>query len=196
MRLPVGLAAMPAWTTLPLVGVLIMVLAGSQVYSAQLDQARRRTGAHRVEAVLLQPSGSPAVSVPWRRAEGPGAGTSPRVRIAWDGKDGVRHLGEALVPPNRPAGTRLNVWVDSSGVITRGQPGRGQALLTAALAGGACAAAMLLGVCGALAARRVRSTRRAAAEIDREWERVAPAWDDRHPRPAVIPQPRPSKEGP
>jgi hypothetical protein len=180
MRSPAGPVTMPAWTTVPMVAVLIMLLAGSQVYSARLDQAHRHTGAHRVEAVLLQASGSPAVSVPWRGAGEPVAGTGLRVQIAWDGPDGVRHIGAAPVPPNRPAGTHLSVWVDSSGAITRAQPGRGGALLAAALAGGACAAAMLLGVCGALAARRAR-TRRAAAEIDRERERVAPAWPG--PRP-------------
>ncbi|MGI8331974.1 Rv1733c family protein [Actinomadura scrupuli] len=179
MRLPAGLVAMPPWATLPMVAMLITLLAGSQVYSAQLDQEHRRTGVHRVEAVLLQASGSPAVSVPWGSAGERVAGNGLRVQIAWDGQDGVRHVGAAPVPPNRPAGTHISVWADSSGVITRAQPGRGKALLTAALAGGACAAAMLLGVCGARAARRVRSARRAASEIDREWERVAPAWPGR-----------------
>jgi hypothetical protein len=85
--------------------------------------------------------------------------------LTWTGQDGVQHIEEAAVLSNRSASTHTTVWVDSSGSLTGPPSGRGEALLAAAVTGGACALAMLLGLCGVRAARRVRSRHRAAADI-------------------------------
>src|SRR5882757_1219465 len=138
MRVPVGSVGMPAWTTLPMVLVLLMLLSGSQVYSAQMDEAHRQAAhRHRAEAVFLEASG---------------VAKGSRAKIMWTGQDGVQHIEEAAVPSNRSASTHMTVWVDSSGALTGPPSGRGEALLAAAVTGGACALAMLLGLCGVRAA--------------------------------------------
>jgi hypothetical protein len=178
MRVPVGAVAIPAWTTLPMVLVLLMLLTGSQVYSVQMDEAHRQAAhRHRAEAVLLEASGFRAA--PGKGGGGAAVAKGSRAKIMWTGQDGVQHIEEAAVPSNRSASTHTTVWVDSSGALTGPPSGRGEALLAAVVTGGACALAMLLGLCGVHAARRVRSRHRAASDIDREWELTAPAWTGR-----------------
>jgi hypothetical protein len=157
--------------------VLIMVLAGSLVYSIQMGKAHRQAArTHQAEAVLLEASGSRPVPRAAKGGGGPTANQGSLAKIRWIGQDGVQHVQQATVPMNRAAGTHITVWVDSSGALTGPPPGHDEAVFAAVLAVGASAWAMLFGYYGVRAARRVRFTRRAAANIDRGWERVASAW--------------------
>jgi hypothetical protein len=159
-----------AWllTSMGLLALLGSVLVGHAAHQAALGRAAAATP---VRAVLLTDAPPP-----------PGAGRRlpmprPHAPVTWTDAHGVRHVGTVAVPPARPAGSTVTLWVDPAGQIVA-DPARRSA---EASAFGISAGLTVVAVSWALltvvwsAVRRVTEACNAAGWA-REWARVEPRW--------------------
>lgn len=153
--------------------VATLVLAGN-VYSGQMEQARRERAIHTpVTAVLVRDASS---SVAAGRA---GESVPDEIPVRWTGPDGLEHTGTTLVTSPRKAGDTVTVWVDHAQRQVPAPPSR-----TDALAG--AVAVTMLGVFSlvmalVLAWRAIRraTLARNCVAWEREWEQVEPRWSGR-----------------
>jgi hypothetical protein len=160
-------------------GLITVFLAGAPVAAlaasnwahgvAQRVQQQQRAGWQRIPAVLARSAG---------RADDSGfAGDAlAQVPAHWTAPDGTPRAGQVMAEPGSKAGSRILIWVNSSGRPT-GQPLADhqvaeQALLAAVVTVGLLA--MVLAAAGALA-RRLLDARRLAA-WDEEWRVTGPRW--------------------
>ncbi|WP_210588668.1 hypothetical protein [Streptomyces sp. GESEQ-35] len=138
-------------------------LAIRAVMQHDLDQQRAER--QEVTAVLVEDAGDkPTAS----EADGDLVWAEAR----WTAPDGQPRTGLTKVRPDSPAGSRVPVWTDRSGIMVAQPVSPGEARLQSALAGvlaGVVVGAVVIG--GAYGARVVLDRRR-MAQWEAEWERV------------------------
>ena len=160
-----------AWALLAcaLFVVAVGVVTGIAVYAASVQRAS-------VEAAERAPTTAVLVQdVPTVPVTNPTIGRMP-VAATWRDADGVVHTGVVDAGVGLVAGAEVPVWVDRSGAVV---PAPMSALDAEAVGFGAGVVVVLTG--GAVLAwiwwvvRRAAAVRN-AANWEREWARVGPAW--------------------
>jgi hypothetical protein len=106
---------------------------------------------------------------------------SDRVRatVRWTASDGSSRTGKALVPADRPAGTRTTVWLDGRGALHDPPASPGQAAELGVVIGSLAATGVCLLVVGGRRAVRFRLDRHREAQWEHEWAEVGAKWRHR-----------------
>jgi hypothetical protein len=151
-------------------GPVLAGLAAQHAHDLGVQAERRQaTGRHPVDATVV------------RRLDsiGPISGevVRERARVWWRAPDGSPRTGEANT--SKPAGTRVQVWIDDAGTITGPPQTHGQSIGTASFvaAGVLTAVAAPLIVVHLLVRRRFN--RRRDLDWDIAWAQVADRWSGR-----------------
>jgi hypothetical protein len=176
MRRPID--RLEAWSRLALLcaflvlAPLLAALLGRVAYRAGV-QVERVEQAERAltSAVLLEDAGP----------IGGGKTTPPKVRALamWRTADGVLHTGEVLAAARTPAGSTVDVWIDTAGRRAEPPQRRDQTIgHTVAAALLTASALALLVLCASAMLRRMCDRRRMAA-WQLEWMIVEPRWSKR-----------------
>ncbi|MFK0160601.1 hypothetical protein ACIQVK_52260 [Streptomyces sp. NPDC090493] len=99
-----------------------------------------------------------------------------RVTVRWKAADGSVHTGPAKVVPTATAGSRVQVWVNRSGLLVAEPPDKAESAFETVAAGALVAQLTVAVVYGGgwLVRRRLFGQR--LAEWDEEWRRVGPQW--------------------
>lgn len=142
-------------------------LGGAVAWEAVLEgRAQQLTERHLTHAVLVE---DPA---PADRGS-----TRTRATARWTAPDGTTHTGRVPVGSHLERGARVPVWTDKDGAMTSAPLGPAAARFDAAVA--ALAVMVSLGFLMLAIHQLVRRhcERRRAAQLGREWARIAPEWD-------------------
>lgn len=98
------------------------------------------------------------------------------VTARWTASDGSTHTGQAKVPPDAAAGTRVTVWTDQHGVLASKpvshEEARFQATLVGLLAAGFAGGLVSVGAHAA----RARLDRRRMDQWAADWARIDTRW--------------------
>src|SRR6266545_4138712 len=151
-------------------GLLAAFLIGAPL-SAILGSHLERAAGQRVPAVLLQ-SAQPDPYVVY------GSALTAWVRARWTAPGGSAHTGEIPVSADKPAGSTVRVWVDSTGHAMGTPLSRGQinSRVVAAAVFAPLGIALLLLTTAVVASvvlehRRLREWETAWVSIERQWSR-------------------------
>jgi hypothetical protein len=106
-------------------------------------------------------------------------GDRVRATVRWTASDGSSRTGEALVPADRPAGTRTTVWLGGRGALHDPPASSGQAAELGVVIGSLAATGVCLLVVGGLRVVRFRLDRRREAKWEQEWAEAGPKWGRR-----------------
>ncbi|MFI2368009.1 hypothetical protein [Streptomyces sp. NPDC018833] len=146
--------------------------AGAYAYTHdQAVAAAQNASRHQVRAVVLRDAPDPAP-----QADATQRLTKVAVPVRWTTADGTSATGTAAVRPGTERGEPMSIWLDRAGRITTAPLNSGD-IWAGALFVGLGGAALTVSA-GAVAAAAVRAVwnRRRAAEWQREWKEVEPAW--------------------
>ncbi|GAA3244767.1 hypothetical protein ACFQE4_01665 [Streptomyces thermocoprophilus] len=157
------------WAVVTVGGSLVGVLAG---HAADETFARQRAERHPVRAVLLTSSSRLPASDSAVDDRAP-------ARVRWTAPEGTTRTGSTLVGTGLKAGTKVVVWVDARGGLTRQPSDRAAATVEAVLFGMAAALGLALPTLGAGALLRRHLDRRRIEAWGREWDQVEPKWRHR-----------------
>ncbi|NEB74259.1 hypothetical protein G3I40_03235 [Streptomyces sp. SID14478] len=154
--------------------VLAGVLAGTATADATSAQmARDREERHPVAAQLLQDAPDPPFPV------SRGLAGQVKGKVRWVLENGTARTGFALVDPGRVRGSRVTIWLSSTGTPAAKPPDAAQARWEAAMLGSlAGLGAGLLTVSGSWPLRR-SLLRRHLDDWETEWAQVGPQWGRR-----------------
>ncbi|GAA5162408.1 hypothetical protein GCM10023321_47960 [Pseudonocardia eucalypti] len=157
-----------------LVGTIVTLMLASDVYSGQMERARREAAAHTPVTAVLVRDASTAVA-----AGRAGDSVPDEIPVCWTGRDGLEHTGTTSVTSPTKAGQTVTVWVDHAQRQVPAPPTRADAITGAAIVavlGWSTLAAALV-----LAWRAVRRTTLTynCAGWEREWWEVEPRWSGR-----------------
>ena len=156
-----------------LAGVPLTALtAGLWSHDTGVRAQHAQTAWRQVPAVLL--TNAPDAPRAWLGS------SQPQVLASWTAPDGAQWAGRIPAPAGARAGTKLRIWVDASGQLTRSPLRHRQVESQAALAALLASAGLglvLLGV-GALARRILDHSRLAA--WDAAWQAIGPRWTTQH----------------
>ena len=156
-----------------LIGAPITAIAASHVARAATLRAQHtQQGWHRVSAVLLDTAPKNA-SFMYQSA------TFAWVRARWTAPNGSAHVGEVPAASGTRAGSKVRVWVDSSGRVTTAPLTPSQMLdrMVAAVVFAPIVLAVLLLSLGAMARRLIQ--RRRLTGWQAAWEAIEPQWTHR-----------------
>jgi len=151
-------------------GPVVAVLGAQGAYGASLRvQESEQASVHRVAAVLL--ATAPGASYSFA-----GARVLPEVRARWTAPDGLPRTGVVTVAAPAPAGSRVKVWVDSSGRLA-GPPLQHKQVTGQAVLGAMVAISVLAFVlAGAWAIARRALQRRRLSAWDDDWGITSWRW--------------------
>ncbi|MFJ8632416.1 hypothetical protein [Streptomyces sp. NPDC093568] len=155
------------WTVIALGGTLVGALTAEAADDSFTQQRGER---HAVQAALVEGTTDTALT---------GRGTmSDRVRatVRWTASDGSAHTGRTLVHTGREAGSKVVVWLDDTGQVTREPQSAAEAALEAAVLGTGAAVAFGGMAYGAGRLVRWRLDQRRYDQWGKEWEQTGPRW--------------------
>jgi hypothetical protein len=160
-------AAVALLSAVFLAAVAVAVVAGWRFCETQGAQAARLRPAEAVLTPL-----APAVA-----AQMPATEASARWR-APDGREKSGILTTATAPGiwGSPPGTRVQVWLTSSGVPVPAPPGPAAVLLTAIVIGTAEAGGVGIALCVCYLVLRLVLDRRRLARWESDWALTGPRW--------------------
>ncbi|MFF7643848.1 hypothetical protein [Streptomyces canus] len=156
------------WTVIALGGALVGALAA---HATGESLASLRAERHTVRAVLLESTTRAVLA-------GAGVSTDGRVgaEVRWRASDGTSRTGRAQVDAGQKAGTRVLVWTDTDGKLTKEPPTATGAAVEAVVVGAGAAFAFGGVTFAAGRALRWRLDRRHYDQWGREWALVGPQW--------------------
>jgi hypothetical protein len=172
-----------AWIRLAIVAAFLAVapmatfVAGHWMYHAATSEARAQAAArHSVQAVLLQPTPPPVLtmaSTHW--------GGQAWVLARWQAPGAAPHTAQVLASAGLRAGSLVTVWLDAAGKVTAPplQPAQVTDRTVAVAAAAPFGLAVALVVALLLAQRA--ADRRRLAEWDAAWAAIGPHWTRRGP---------------
>ncbi|WP_030607564.1 Rv1733c family protein [Streptomyces sclerotialus] len=105
--------------------------------------------------------------------------TKVSVTVRWQDRNGSSRTGSTRVEPDRPAGTKITVWVDEHGRLTARPPGPVIGAIEAALAGTVAALGWCSLVLSVVYGIHLRLDHHRAQQWEREWAEVGPRWGRR-----------------
>ncbi|MDC0765390.1 Rv1733c family protein [Streptomyces sp. HD] len=155
------------WTVIALGGTLVGVLTAE---AADDSFAQQRGERHAVRGVLVESTTDTGLA---------GKGTMTdrvRAKVRWTASDGSARSGRTLVNTGQTAGSKVTVWLDDRGQLTREPQTAGEAALEAAVLGTGAAAAFGCLTYGAGRVVRWRLDQRRYDQWGREWEQTGPQW--------------------
>jgi hypothetical protein len=154
-------------------GPLIAVAAGHWAGAIASRVERAQQASWRVVPAVLLADAESSMAVDY------GGAAAEQVRARWTAPNGEVHTGDVTAPAGALKGSRVRVWVDSTGQPTgpplRPDQATGQTFLAAVTA------PLVLGViilCLASLTIRVLDRRRLAA-WDADWQMTEPRWTSR-----------------
>lgn len=155
------------WTVIALGGTIVGVLTSE---AADDSFTQQRSERHAVEAVLVESTPDAALT---------GRGTmSDQVlaTVRWTASNGSARTGQALVHMGQEAGSKVVVWLDDTGQLTREPQSAADAAVEAAVLGTGAAVAFGGMAYGTGRVVRWRLDQRRYDQWGREWEQTGPQW--------------------
>lgn len=156
-----------------LIALICGVIAGARMWS-DAGRTARDEAAHRHEttATTLARATSAATSAR--------DGTPPVVVDAsWRAPDGTPRTGKVAVQPRTAEGTRVTVWVDDAGAVTRAPRSTAEGQFGAVAGGTLVAGALAFTAAGVVGLRLRRTEAATLDEWESEWAVVEPLWSHR-----------------
>jgi hypothetical protein len=151
---------------------LLVLMLTPVVYDAGIRA--EHTGGHQVTARLTTPAPKPEMA-PF---DDPGPPPRTQATAAWS-YAGTSHTGQVRVPEGTPAGTRVAVWVDSSGNLTEPPQSHTWTLGLTALAGAGAVAGPAIGLWAVRRLVRRGLIQWQLAAWEAEWAAVESEWSRR-----------------
>ncbi|MFE9650332.1 hypothetical protein ACFYO0_40780 [Streptomyces sp. NPDC006365] len=160
----IGLAV---WTVIALGGAFVGTLTA---HAADESFTQQRATRHAVRAVLVESTADATQSA--------AATFDDRVKakVRWTASDGSTRTGRTVVDTGQTAGSKVVIWADDKGRLTREPQSATDAAIGAAFLGTLAALALGGLAYGAGRAARWRLDQRRIAQWAREWEQVGPQW--------------------
>lgn len=155
------------WTVIALGGPAVAVVTAEAADDAFTQQRGER---HAIQATLVDSTVDTGLS---------GRGTmSDRVRatVRWTASDGSARTGQTLVDIGQKAGSKVVVWLDDTGRLTREPQSVTEAAVEAAVLGTGAAVALSGFAYGAGRVVRWRLDQRRYDQWGRQWEQTGPQW--------------------
>lgn len=159
---------------LVVIWVLCLPLAaagGSKLWADIAGTDRPQQQTYSTTAELLAPTEFEHVS-----ADGTPMGGTSSVQARWSGANGLEETGEIQAATGLTAGTRIQIWLDSSGVVTTPPVSSATAAVQAVIVATVCwvGLGLLLAAIFWIARRRLNKAR--FADWESEWRQIGPQW--------------------
>ena len=159
---------------LVVIWVLCLPLAaagGSKLWADIAGTDRPQQQTYSTTAELLAPTEFEHVS-----ADGTPMGGTSSVQARWSGANGLEETGEIQAATGLTAGTRIQIWLDRSGVVTTPPVSSATAAVQAVIVATVCwvGLGLLLSAIFWIARRRLNKAR--FADWESEWRQIGPHW--------------------
>ena len=161
-------------TLLVVIWVLCLPIAaagGSKLWADIAGTDRPQQQTYSTTAELLAPTEFEHLS-----ADGTQLGGTSSVQARWSGANGIQETGDIQAPDGLSAGTRVQIWLDRSGVVTTAPVSSATAAVQAVIV----ATVGWVGLGFLLAAIfwivRCRLNKARFADWESEWRQIGPQW--------------------
>ncbi|WP_052864258.1 Rv1733c family protein [Streptomyces niger] len=156
---------------------VVLLLAGGLTAGIATGRAagdalrEQRQGRIATTAVLVDDAPDRSADTAYRTGD-----DKVSVTVRWQDRNGSARVGTTRVEPDRPAGTKITVWVDEHGRLTARPPGPVTSVIEAALVGTVAAIGWSSLVLCVVYGMRLRLEHRRAQQWEREWAAIDPRW--------------------
>ena len=149
----------------------IAAAGGSKLWSDIAGTDRPPQQSYSTTAELLAPTEFAHLS-----ADGTPLGGTSSVQARWSEANGVEQTGEIQAAAGLTAGTRVQIWLDRSGVVTTAPVSNATAAAQAVIVATVCwvGLGVLLAAIFWIVRRRLNKAR--FADWESEWRQIGPQW--------------------
>ena len=149
----------------------IAAAGGSMLWADIAGIDRPQQHAYSTTAELLAPTESQQLA-----ADGTPLGGTSSVRARWSGTNGLEETGEIQAPAGLTSGTKVQIWLDQSGVVTSAPVSTTTAAVQAVIVATVCWVGLGCLLAGIFWIVRVRLNRARFANWESEWRQIGPQW--------------------
>ena len=149
----------------------IAAAGGSKLWADIAGTDRRQQQAYSTTAELLAPTEFEHLS-----ADGTPLGGTSSVQARWSGANGLDQTGEIQAATGLTTGTKVQIWLDRSGVVTTAPVSSTTAAVQAIIVATVCWVGLGVLLAAIFWIVRGRLNRARFADWESEWRQIGPQW--------------------